>query len=178
MSMRIAVFGAECTGKSTLARQLGEHFAEPWAPEYVRWFWDAHDGAITASDLDAIARGQIANERAAAARSRQLLFCDTELITNTLWADLLFPGQCPQWLRREADRRSRNYAVYLLCDTDLPFAVDSQRCFPEPGQRAHCRRLWRRALADRHLPFVDITGHGRQRTAAAIATIEALMQRA
>jgi len=175
MTLRIAVYGAESTGKSTLAQQLAAHFEAPCAQEYVREFWDAHDGQVTADDLETIARGQIANEQQAASGARDLLFCDTELITNTLWADLLFPGRCPVWLRRAADERSRHYALYLLCDIDLPFVADEQRCFPASADREHCRQLWRAALVERNLPFVDIRGHQSQRLATAITTITSLI---
>src|ERR1035437_10321237 len=84
---RIVIFGTESTGKTTLAQQLAAHFGEPWSPEFVREFWDAHGGQITADDLDAIARGQIAGEDYAAARARPAVFCDTELLTCTLWDD-------------------------------------------------------------------------------------------
>lgn len=176
MTLRIAVFGAESTGKSTLARQLAAHFDAPCAGEYVRTFWDDHAGQIDAADLAAIARGQIANEARAARQATDLLFCDTELITNTLWADLLFPQQCPDWVRTAANRRSRQYALYLLCDTDLAFAADVQRCFPDAADRTYCRKLWRAALLDRQLPFIDIRGAGEQRLAAAVAAVDRLRQ--
>jgi NadR type nicotinamide-nucleotide adenylyltransferase len=170
---RIAVFGPESTGKTTLAQQLAAHFGEPWAPEFVRGFWDEHAGRIVAEDLTAIARGQMANEDAAATRSRQVVFCDTELLTNVLWADLLFPGQCPDWVRTEAERRSRSYALYLFCDTDLAFVPDPQRCFPDETGRAMCRRLWRETLASRGLPFAEINGEWEQRGQSAIDTVTA-----
>ena len=173
--LRIAIFGTESTGKTTLAQKLAAHFGEPWAPEFVREFWDSRGGIITAADLDAIARGQIANEERAAARARRVLLCDTELLTCTLWNDLLFPGACPAWVRAEADRRARGYARYLLCDTDLPFVPDPQRCFPDPAGRARCRQLWREKLEERGLAFVEIRGDGAQREAAAIAAVTALL---
>lgn len=176
MTLRIALFGAESTGKSTLARQLAAHFDAPCVLEYVRAFWDEHDGRIDADDLGTIARGQLANEKQAARAAPEFLFCDTELITNTLWADLLFPQQCPDWVREAANRRSRHYALYLLCDTDLPFVADVQRCFPQPEERASCRRLWRAALVERGLPFVDIHGPYEQRLATAIDAIEKLQR--
>lgn len=175
MVRRIAIFGAESTGKSTLARRLAAHFDEPFALEYVREFWDEHHGEIVAADLDAIARGQMAAEEAAAARARRVVFCDTELLTNVLWADLLFAGQCPAWVRTEADLRCRHYALYLLCDTDLPFEPDPQRCFPDPEGRAMCRRLWRETLTSRGLPMVDIRGGGAERERRAIAAVEAVL---
>src|SRR5476651_2021275 len=132
---RIAVFGTESTGKTTLAQQLAAHFGEPWAPEFVRDYWDTHGGQITADDLDAIARGQIAGEDAAAARAQHVVFCDTELLTCTLWDDWLFPGACPPWVREEAERRARGVALWLLCDTDIPWSADPQRSFPDAASR-------------------------------------------
>lgn len=175
---RFAAFGTESTGKTTLAQRLAAHFGEPWAPEYVRGFWDARGGRITAADLDAIARGQVANEEAAAAKSRRATFCDTELITCTLWDDVLFPGACPGWVREEAERRARGFALYLLCDTDVPFVPDPQRCFPDPDSRARARRLWRDALVSRNLPFVEIRGAWAERERAAIAAVQQVLNSA
>jgi NadR type nicotinamide-nucleotide adenylyltransferase len=173
MLRRIAIFGAESTGKSTLAGVLGRRFGAPVANEFVREFWDAHAGRIVAEDLAAIARGQIAGEEAAMARARNgLVICDTELLTNVLWADLLFPGRCPEWVRTEAEERSSRYALYLLCDTDIAFEPDPQRCFPDPAGRAMCRKLWRETLESRGLPFVEIRGDAAQREATAAAAIE------
>lgn len=174
--LRIALFGPECSGKSTLARKLAEHFNEPWAAEYVREFFDAHDGDIQARDLSAIARGQIANEEMAVNRARRLCFCDTELITNTLWADLLFPGQCPAWIREAAEQRSRHYAIYLFCENDIDFVDDGQRCFLDEAGRRRGRDLWHAALTDRKLTFVEISGSLDERLARAIQSLECLLQ--
>jgi len=170
--LRFALFGPESTGKSTLAERLAARFGEPWVPEYVRQFWDDHGGLIVAADLDAIARGQIAAEESAALRARRVLFCDTELLTNVLWADLLFAGHCPAWVRREADVRASRYTLYLLCDTDLAFTPDPQRCFADEAGRTLCRRLWRETLVARGLPFVEIDGDWPQRERKAILAVE------
>jgi HTH-type transcriptional regulator, transcriptional repressor of NAD biosynthesis genes len=173
--LRIVVFGTESTGKTTLTQRLAEHFGEPWAPEFVRSFWDEHGGSITAADLDAIARGQIANEDAAAARARRVVFFDTDLLTCTIWNDVLFPGECPAWVRREADRRAAEIACYLLCDTDVPFTPDPQRCFPEPAARDRARQIWRDALTPRRLPFVEVRGDWATRERTAIAAVEKIL---
>ncbi|MEI6861121.1 MAG: AAA family ATPase [Verrucomicrobiota bacterium] len=169
--LRFALFGPESTGKTTLAQTLAAHFGEPWSPEYVREFWDTHGGVISALDLDAIARGQLAGEDAAAAGARRGVFHDTELLTCMLWDDLLFPSACPPWVRAEADRRARGVTLWLLCDTDLPWSPDPQRCFPDAIGRAMCRKLWRNTLETRGLPFAEITGGWPERTARAIAAV-------
>jgi HTH-type transcriptional repressor of NAD biosynthesis genes len=168
---RIAIFGTESTGKTSLAQRLAEEFAEPWSPEFVREFWDARGGEIVPEDLGTIALGQMANEEHAFARARRAMFCDTELITCTLWNDLLFPGACPAWVREEAEARARHFALYLLCDTDVPFAPDPQRCFPDVAARERARGIWREALVTRGLPFVEIRGEWSERERAALAAV-------
>jgi len=174
---RIAVFGTESTGKTSLAQRLATHFNEPWAEEFVREFWDLKEGKIVGHDLGTIALGQMANEDVAVAAARRVVFCDTELLTNVLWADLLFPGKCPQWVREEAEERARQFSLYLLCDTDVPFAPDPQRCFPDETGRAMSRDQWRTALVSRALPFLEIRGDWPTREAAAIAAVENVLTR-
>jgi NadR type nicotinamide-nucleotide adenylyltransferase len=174
-ALQVALFGTESTGKSSLAEKLAAHFDEPWSPEYVRTYWDEHDGKIEASDLDMIARGQLAGEDEAMAYAKRVVFHDTELLTNVLWADILFPGACPEWVRSEAEARSRRMTLYLLCAPDIPFAPDPQRVFADEGARAASALRWREMLVRRGLPFVEITGDWNQREARAIAAIKELL---
>lgn len=179
---RIAVFGTESTGKTRLAEALARHFDVPWVPEYAREFWDRH-GVIGLEDMLPIAREQWRREDEAVRRqssaggdSARLVICDTDALTTMLWSDLLY-GTCPEELRREAEKRSRNYALYLLLDTDVPFAPDPQRCFPDPADREKCARVWRGALERRGLPFVVIRGDWAERERAAIAAVESVLAR-
>lgn len=169
---RIALFGFESTGKTTVAEALATHYQEPVAKEYVREFWDRRNGYITAADLPMIARGQIAVEEQAARRAHRLLFCDTELLSNRLWFDLLFPGRCPPWVASLAETRSQHYALYLLCAADQPCAPDPQRCFSDPELRRRYAAAWRDALRGRGLPMVELSGKPDQRLAAAISAID------
>jgi NadR type nicotinamide-nucleotide adenylyltransferase len=171
------IFGPESTGKTTLAGGLAGRFGESWSSEYVRRFWDEHGGRIGASDLEAIGRGQVAAEDAAERSARRAVFCDTDLLTCTLWNDLLFPGCCPPWEREEAELRARRTALYLLCLTDVPFLPDPQRCFPDAEGRAMCMRLWKQTLVERSLPFVEIGGPWPARLGLAVNAVEALLGR-
>lgn len=173
---RVVLFGTESTGKTMLAQALAGHFGEPWSPEFVREYWDTHDGRIGPGDLDAIARGQVANEDAAIARAQRVAFLDTDLLTCTVWDDLLFPGACPKWAREEADRRARATALYLVCAADVPFVPDPQRCFPDDASRAGAASIWKATLQSRNLPFVEIRGDWKQREEIAIAAVEKLLR--
>jgi NadR type nicotinamide-nucleotide adenylyltransferase len=172
---RVAIYGPESTGKTRLAERLAARFGAPLVAEYAREFWD-RQGAITLEDIPVIAREQWRREDAAAAGegASGLVFCDTEALTTVLWSDLLY-GTCPDDIRREADRRSGQYGLYLLLDIDVPFVADPQRCFPDPADRAKAMRVWRGALERRRRPFVLIAGGWAEREAAAIAAVEKIL---
>jgi NadR type nicotinamide-nucleotide adenylyltransferase len=172
---RVVVFGPESTGKTTLARSLAAHFGEPWAEEFVREFWEVKDGKIGAEDLGTIALGQMANEDRAAEGARRVVICDTDLLTCVLWNDLLFSGKCPAWVRTEAEARASATDLFLFCDTDLAWADDPQRCFPDEAGRAMVRRVWREALAGSGRPWVEITGEGAERERIAVEAVNLLL---
>lgn len=171
--LRIAVYGPESTGKTELAVRLATHFGEPLVAEYARERWDEL-GALTLEDMLPVAREQWRREDDALARSRRLVICDTDALTTMLWSDLLY-GTTPDELRRNAEKRCRQYALYLLLDIDVPFAPDPQRCFPDPADREKAMRVWRGALDRRQLPYVLIQGDWAEREQRAVAAIEELL---
>jgi len=173
---RVVLFGTESTGKSTLAEALAEHFGEPWAEEFVREFWDRQKGVIEAQDLSVIARGQIANEETAALRAERVLFCDTDLLMNVRWADELFPGACASWVRAAASERAKRYALYLFCEPDVGWEDDPQRSFGDNVSWQASAQRCRAMLDDRGLPYVKITGRGRDRFEMAQRAVEAMFE--
>jgi NadR type nicotinamide-nucleotide adenylyltransferase len=164
---RVCVFGPESTGKSTLARQLAEHYETALVPEYARVLLEAQDGRVTADDIPRIARGQIASENALARNANRLLICDTDVLTTTIWSDVLF-GECPEWVREEAERRT--YDLYLLTDVDVPWVGDPVRYLPD--ERASFFARCERELQSRGRRYARISGPWEQRFEQARAAVD------
>ena len=154
---RICVFGPESTGKSTLCRQLAEHFDTVYVPEYARTHIEMHAAKngteLSLDDIPLIARGQMAAEDAIALNANRFVFCDTDLIATTIWSDWLF-NSCPDWILEEANRRT--YDLYLLTDVDVPWIDDTVRYLPEERQSFLDRSI--KELEDRNRNYVLLSG--------------------
>ena len=102
---RIAVTGSESTGKTTLARDLADHFGVLWVREQSRSYAERVRHALTAEDVSPIASEQIAAEDAAlveaARRGDRWLFLDTDLVSTVVYARHYY-GSCPSWIEAEA----------------------------------------------------------------------------
>ena len=122
---RVAIVGPESTGKTTLAQRLAEHFQTAWTPEYGREYVDTHPlNELTLTDLEAIAHGHRDNEERDARRAHKLLFCDTDLLTTTVWSNHLF-AECPAWIEEAA--RAAHYDLTLLLTPEVAWVKDEQR---------------------------------------------------
>ena len=168
---RISLTGPESAGKSTLAAQLAAHYGTGFVPEFARQYLEKNGPAYALPDLEAIARGQLAAEDAAAAQARRLLFCDTDLLVIKIWAENAF-GTCPPWVL--AELAQPRYALTLLLAPDLPWTPDPLREHPDPARRWHLYRLYKAELQRLSWPFVEISGLPPQRLAQAIAAADAL----
>jgi NadR type nicotinamide-nucleotide adenylyltransferase len=168
---RLAIVGAESTGKTMLAAHLGRVFDTEWVPEFGRAYCEDRDPrTLTLDDFDAIGRGQVAAEDSAAMLANRVLVCDTELWTTCTWSDLII-GQRPAWL--EAAARGRRYDQVLLLTDDVPWVNDGTRVLGA-RRREHTDRL-RAALTDAGQPYVELNGSFAERTASAEAAVEALL---
>ncbi len=159
---RVCVFGPESTGKSTLCQNLAQVFNTVWVPEYARTYLEAHGRDPVFEDMWKIGRGQLASEAALAGEAERVLICDTDLLTTTLWSDILFGRVDPEL---SAAALTQNYDLTLLCDVDVPWVPDAVRYFPEERRAffERCEVLLRQA-GRRYLP---IRGDWATRTATA-----------
>jgi NadR type nicotinamide-nucleotide adenylyltransferase len=165
----VVVTGSECTGKTTLARELAAAFDAPCSPEFVRAYLDGKGAELDASDVEPIARGQMRVEDAATSAATGLVVKDTDLVSTVVYARHYY-GACPDWIAQAAaDRRAD---LYLLLHPDVPWVEDGlQR--DRPAERDHLHGLFRAALAALGAAVADVTGPWDERRSRALAAIAA-----
>ena len=151
---RIAVLGAESSGKSTLCQALAQRYSTVWVPEYLREFVDTHGRVPFESDQAGIARTQREREDAAALRARDFLFCDTTPLMTALYSRVYW-GRVDAQL--DALARRHDYALTLVTAPDMPWIPDGlMRESEEVRQRVFT--LVEEELDARGIRFVLVEG--------------------
>ena len=165
--LKIAVVGAESTGKSTMSAYLAEHYHTVWVPEFARDYCATLTEPPTWQDEINMFYGQLALEAQIAPKANSLLICDTTFITVKIWSDYTF-GQSPQAVLDELPLRP--YDLYLLLDIDLPWEHDPLRDFPH--LREHFMDIWHQELQALNANYVVISGLGKERYERAVEAID------
>jgi NadR type nicotinamide-nucleotide adenylyltransferase len=167
---RVCIYGPESTGKTTLAKQLADHYKTTAALEYARLFLDHKNGVCDYSDIPLITAGQAAAEEALVKQANKVFFTDTDALTTTIWSDVLF-GAVPQNVKELAAERS--YDLYLLLDIDVPWVDDKQRTLPH--RRKEFFERCKHELEIRNRPYVIISGNWNERFQKAVNTVDQLI---
>lgn len=151
---RIAVLGAESSGKSTLCEALARRYGTVWVPEYLREFVDTRSRVPFESDQYPIARTQLAREYEAARHARRFLFCDTTPLMTALYSRQYWGRVDPQLARLDS---RHDYAWTLVTAPDSPWEPDGlQRESEEVRQEVH--RMLVETLQARAIPYVLLEG--------------------
>jgi NadR type nicotinamide-nucleotide adenylyltransferase len=169
--IRIVVTGSECTGKTTLATELAKYYSTVWVPEFVRRFVEEKGAAPDYSDVETIARGQMALEDQVALQAVDLLIQDTDLLSTVVYSHHYY-GDCPGWIEDELRRRAGD--LYLLADIDVRWAPDGDQR-DRGNRREEMQELFRSALQQQGLRFVELSGEPLHRLEVATAVIDELL---
>ena len=176
---KIVIIGPESTGKSTLCEQLAAHYKTEWVREYARGYLLCNGSAYSYDDLLEIAKGQVAEEELTVASQQsaskpptgnfQLVFIDTDMYVMKVWSEYVFQ-KCHHWILNRIVERQ--YDLYLLCNTDLPWIKDELREYPDLEARQELYHHYKDIMINQNVPWVEISGSYEERLQKAIAAVE------
>ncbi|MGC3948483.1 MAG: AAA family ATPase [Chryseolinea sp.] len=165
---KICVYGAESTGKSTLAIRLAGRYNTTYVPEVAREMITSND--FTVHEIIEIGKAHDARVEERTRQANKLLFCDTDVITTQIYSHH-YLNVVPEVLL-SIEQKTR-YDLYFLLDIDVPWVADGLRDLGH--RREEMMHLFRNALVERNIPFVTIKGDFAQREASMVAAVEQLL---
>ncbi|HKX85851.1 MAG TPA: DUF4301 family protein [Flavobacterium sp.] len=171
--IKVTLYGPESTGKTTLARQLAEHFNTVWIEEFAREYLqeklNKYNAICDESDLLPIAIGQTQLENKALEKANRFLFCDTNSLVTKVFSDIYY-NHCTDELEEAA--RLHEYDLFFLTDIDVPWEDDGLRDSQE--YRDNSFVLFEKALIDYQKPYILISGNQQERLEKAIQIVSDL----
>ena len=171
--IKIALFGPESTGKTTLAKQLAEYYKTEWVPEFARDYlqekWDASQQICSVDDMLPIAYGQAKLENEQTLIANKYLFCDTNLMVTKVFSEVYY-NYCDPLLNEAASQHQ--YDLFFLTDIDVPWEKDDLRDNAEGRESVFA--VFKQSLIDHNKPFLTLSGDKNLRLKKAIAIIEDL----
>jgi NadR type nicotinamide-nucleotide adenylyltransferase len=196
MPKKIVIIGPESTGKSTLCESLAQHYRMQWCPEFAREYLLTNGKEYDFDDLLDIAKGQLAleDEYTAMVKSQwarvddqrsvnqqtlettehaPMLFIDTDMYVMKVWCEYVF-GRCHQFILEQIV--ARDYDLYLLCNTDLPWTKDELREYPDETNRKELFQIYKDILVNQAVPWVEISGNDDDRLILAINAVEEFLR--
>ena len=195
--MKIAILGAESTGKSQLAAELasalrGQGNTVALVGEYLREWCDHHGRTPRADEQAPIAHEQVRRVEAAVARvdaadaplpassdiashvanplSNHVVLADTTALLTAAYSELLFNDVS---LHDVAIAHQRGYDITLVAGLDLPWVADGlQRDGPHTREAADS--LLRALLGRASVGYQVVYGHGPARLENALIAIKSI----
>ncbi len=171
--IKIVLFGPECTGKTTLAKQLAEHYNTLWVPEFSREYAEEKllkNEELTKGDVLPIAIGQMQLENNYSEKATNVLFCDTNLLETKVYSEMIYDGFCPNSIAHYAEFNT--YDLYILTETNIPWEEDKVRSLSDKRDAMFIE--FKQVLDDMNLPYISVSGNKESRLSKAVKHIDVL----
>lgn len=196
---RVVVIGAESTGTTTLANDLGEHYNTVVVPEYGRMLGEAmvsEDGIIDPDAQDAAwddarfsltSRGQDAMEERYARSANGLLICDTDSLATAVWYEYAMKKKPISGVSGDVEMKvalfkagfnmAKKHSLYILTWDDIPFQQDPLGTRTGENLRRWMTQRFRDILLYTSQNHLLVVGSREDRLAHAVKSIDYLLEK-
>ncbi|MDI9355595.1 MAG: ATP-binding protein [Chitinophagaceae bacterium] len=154
---KIAILGAESTGKTTLCQVLVKKYNLLFfVPEFARSYLHNKGSHYyyTEADLLYIAENQQVIENFFFEHTTdRFLFCDTTLLTIQIWSEYKY-GYCADTIKKRV--RENKYDFFFITESDFPWEPDPLR--ENPYMREGINDTYKRTLTDMGFSYHSLYG--------------------
>ncbi len=165
---KICFYGAESTGKSTMAKKMAVLYQTEFVPEVAREIITSND--FTVDDIIKIGHAQTQRIIDKTKIANKLLFCDTDIITTEIYSQI-YLKQVPAILH-ELEKQIQ-YDAYFLFDIDVAWVEDGVRDMGE--KRAEMMYMFKNALDVRNIKYTLVSGNYQQRERIVMDRIQSML---
>ncbi len=175
--LRIAILGAESTGKTALAQALAARIqietglACTWVSEWLR-LWCAQRGRTPRADEQAAIAAEQQRRVAAACIGHAVVLADTSALMTAVYSEFIFGDRT---LNAAALQAQRGFDLSLLTALDLPWQADGLQRDGAPV-REPVDALLRGHLLAARLPWALVSGSGAKRLESALDALAPLLR--
>ena len=155
---KVVITGPESSGKTTLFNAIEEKFGIAGVPEFARVYIDQLDRPYVQGDLIEIANGQLQLEQKFSNENKDLLLCDTDLLTIKVWSEYKY-GICDPIILNQLMHHLPDY--YVLASPDIPWEPDPQR--ENPKERDELFQIYQKEILTLKIPSIIVAGSQEQR---------------
>ncbi|MCB0488789.1 MAG: ATP-binding protein [Cyclobacteriaceae bacterium] len=166
--IKVCFYGAESTGKSTMARHVAEAYSTRFVPEVAREFVSSNDFSV--DDIIKIGHAQTTRIANLETLANRILICDTDLITTQIYSKH-YLGIVPEVLYELESQV--HYDRYFLFDIDVPWVADGLRDLQ--NQREEMHSVFKNELEARGIDFILVRGDWEERYQIIVSEIDRLL---
>lgn len=164
--IKIAIIGAESTGKTTLCKKLAQRFDAKWEQELAREYVENLGREYNYDDVVKIAQQQIEQEKKYEQDSDKFVFFDTDLIITKVWLEHKY-GKVPPFVLERLEKKFFDF--YLLCEPDIEWEYDPVR--ENADNRDFFTKWYKKEIEKLGTPYKIVKGKGEKRTENAVKYI-------
>ena len=168
--IKIAIVGPESAGKTTISKELSNHFNATYIEEYARIYLEKNGSKYTYSDLEKLAKKQLELEKGGKSK---LLICDTNLLTYKIWS-LYKYKKCSSWIINNLNLSTFN--LHFICFPDFQWEKDKLRENPSQIERNEIFNLYKKELSLLKLNHITLKESHSKRLNYAINKINSLLK--
>lgn len=166
---KVCFYGAESTGKSSMAEKMAIQFNTIFVPEVAREMITSNDFSI--DDIIKIGEAHFQRIIDGTRKANKILFCDTDVLTTQIYSDHYLHKVPPVLYELE---QKVKYDLYFLLDIDVPWVADGLRDLGNRREEMHHR--FKGALERRRIQYVTVSGPWEDRERIVTKEVERLLR--